>query len=622
MSAQGRSVIDEVKSRLDVVDIVGSKVDLRRAGKSFKGLCPFHNEKSPSFIVNPERQSYHCFGCGKSGDAISFLMETDKLDFKDALKQLAESVGVRIEAPKPVDEGVQTQQNRLLELNRLTARYYNHLLTTSPDAEEARKYLIGRGVERVAWEAWTLGYAPDSWDTTLKFLQGRGYSTQEMLAAGLIIERTGGGGQYDRFRKRIMFPIRDKHGDTIAFGGRAMGDAKPKYMNSPESAVFTKGEHFYGLDLAQAAIKDTRLAVIVEGYVDAVVAHTYGFANVIATLGTALTPAHVRLLSKLTHNVCLALDADAAGDTAAMRGWETLRDAVRRRRIPIRDRSGRVIAHEQRLDMDVRIARLPRGEDPDTLIRNAPEEWKRLIAEARSVVEHFFAVVTEAHDLTTVQGRSQVVAELAPVIADIGNPIEKAAYVSRLAGLVKVGEVEIQAQVARSRQARRAGQQATLDFGGLGKVSQEELTLALLIRYPRLLAETPPDFEDLLEETENKQVYELLRELGPERLTPENLVEAAQGPLAEHVGGLMGLVEAQPELLLNRQPEELRRRLGLIRFRRLKEQLNEVSQLLQEATEMGDQSGVRALMEVVPSLASELRQFDPPKSPYFKDSRE
>jgi DNA primase len=615
----GRTVIDEVKARLDIVDVVGSKVELQRAGRAFKGLCPFHQEKTPSFTVNPERQSYHCFGCGKGGDIISFVMDTDGLDFKEALRGLAAQAGVRIEEPKARRPEVEDERKRLLGLNRLAARYFNSLLLTADSAAGARKYLEGRGIERPSWEAWTLGYAPNSWDATLKYLRGKGYSAEEVGKAGLAVERTGGG-QYDRFRERVIFPIRDREGEFVAFGGRAMGDGHPKYLNSPESPVFTKGEHLYGLDLAQAAVKEAGRVVVVEGYVDAVVAHAHGFANVVATLGTALTPAQVRLLSRLTRNVCLALDADAAGDAAALRGWEVLRDAVRSRHIPIKSR-GRVVASERQSDLNVRIARLPRGEDPDTLIRKAPQEWQRLIEGARSVVDHFFEVAREGADLATPEGRTRVVGELAPVIADIGNPIERAHYEAQLGSLVGLDEHEIHSEVARSRRAGPARPQAAA-AAPLRQVSPEELLLALLLRYPRLLEDAPPTLPEELERSEHRETYTAMRELGAERLTAETLLAAAPEPLRPHIEALTRLVESQPELLRNEQPEELRLRLAAIRRKRLRDLMHQHTLLLREASEMGDEAGVRALLAEAPTLASEVREFDPPKSPYFKDSRE
>lgn len=620
MSHPARTVIEEVKDRLDVVEVVGSQVELRRAGRNFKGLCPFHQEKTPSFVVFPERGSYHCFGCGKSGDVIAFIMETQRLEFGEALRQLAERAGVRLAEPKPRQPEQESAQKQLLEINRLAARFFNHLLLTAGSAAAARTYLEGRGIERASWETWMLGYAPDSWDSMLRFLGSRGYSPAQVQDAGLVVERTGGG-HYDRFRDRVMFPIRDRDGAVIAFGGRTMGDGTPKYMNSPESPLFTKGAHLYGLDLAQESIRIQGHAVIVEGYVDAVVAHASGFRNVVATLGTALTPAHVKLLTKLTTNVVLALDADAAGDTAAMRGWEVLRDSVRRRSIPIKSR-GRVVSSQRDMELLVRIARLPRGEDPDTLIRRDPNQWLALIAEARSVVDHFFTTVRETVDLRSPEGRTKAVVELAPIIADLGNAIERAHYVSQLAQLAGIGEHEVAAEVSRSKQLSRGPRREQTGFTPLQSVSPEELTLVLLLRYPRLLTLVPANLCDDLEEVQHKELFEKMRELGPEDLTPDHLLESVEEPLKEYVTILLNLVPLQPELLSNEQPIELQRRLDLIRRRRLKELINQHSVLLKEAMEMGDQAGVRALLESVPALAGEIREFDPPKSPYFKDSRE
>lgn len=623
MALSGRTIIEEVKDRLDIVEVVGARVELRRTGRYFKGLCPFHQEKTPSFIVYADRQSYHCFGCGKSGDVISFQMETQGLSFKEALEELAERAGIHYEPPKPQQQAEkqreESERNRLLELNKLAARYFNHLLLNSPTAENARRYLLGREIERASWEGWMLGFAPDTWDSALKFLRSRSYTDQEILRAGLVVEGKGGG-YYDRFRGRIIFPIRNRAGEFIAFGGRTLTDEPPKYLNSPESPVFVKGEQFYGIDLAQGPIKSANQAVIVEGYLDAVAAHAGGFPNVVATLGTALTPAHVRLLAKMTKNVVLALDADAAGDAAALRGWEVVRDALQSRNIPITLR-GRVIGSSRTSDMVVKIARLPRGEDPDTLVRKAPDQWRKLIEQARTIVDHFFEVVPESVDLRTPEGRTRALAELAPVVADIGNPIEQAHYESRLTQLVGLGENEVHIQVLHS--ARRGGRKRDAEMPvAVSNVSQEELILGLLLRYPRLMEQMSETFAEEIEGSQNRELYAAMREVGPETLNAETLMEKVDETLKLQAEKISKVAATQPELLSNEQPVELRRRLDTIRQKRLRELFQDHAMLLKEAMDMGDKAGVEALLQVVPTLALEKREYDPPKSPYFKDSRD
>lgn len=618
MPVAGKTIIEEVKRRLDIVDIIGSRVELRRAGRNFKTVCPFHQEKTPSFVVFPDRQTYHCFGCGKSGDVISFLMETDSLDFKEALHQLADRAGVRYEVAKPVPAEQTQQHQRLLDLNRLLARYYNHLLMKSDEAAAARAYLTGRGLERGAWEEWRLGYAPAAWDSALRFLSQRQYTREEMLSLGVILEGKAGG-HYDRFRGRIIFPINDAEGNTVGFGGRALGDDTPKYLNSPESPLFQKSEQLYGLDLAATHIQSAGLAVVVEGYVDAITAHTHGFRNVTATLGTALTPAHVRRISRLTKRICLALDADAAGESAALRGWEVIRESLQRRSLPIRSR-GRTVAAGSAAELDVRIARLPQGEDPDSLIRRDPNAWKAAVDGALPVIDHFFSIAEQAPDASTPEARARTLSELAPVVADLGNPIERAQYESRLARLVSLDEREVHFEVSRSRNTGRRA--ASPEFASVTAVAIEDMILALLLRYPRLLAELPPDALALMERSQNRELLARMRAVAPEELDAEALLEGMEGPLREHAIVLISLVQMQPELLTNEQGEELRRRLAMIRRRRVRELVQQHSLLLKEAKEMGDEEAVRDLLQCVPSLISEIREFDPPRSPYFKDSRE
>jgi len=619
MVASGRTIIEEIKSRIDIVEVIGSFVELRRTGSRFKALCPFHQEKTPSFIVFPERQTYHCFGCGKSGDVISFLMETQNLSFREAVEQLAQKAGVRFEPEKPKEKSPQSEIDSLYEINKLAARLFNHLLMNSKAAEHARDYLKDRGLSPATWEEWMLGYAPDSWDVTSKFLQKRGFSEDLIFKAGLTVERTGGG-YYDRFRDRLMFPIKDKDGRFVGFGGRAIGEGIPKYMNTPETPIFTKGEHIYGIDVAKSAIKESNLVVVVEGYVDVITAHQHGFRNVVATLGTAITPSHVKLLSKMAANICLALDADTAGQAAALRGWEVLRDSIRRRSIPIRSK-GRVISSDSKLEVLVKIATLPKGEDPDTLIRKDPSEWARIIEGAKTVIDHFFEIVERGYDLKTPQGKTQAIADLAPVIGDLGNPIERAHYESRLAKLVGVDENEIHLHVVQARkQSSRPGGGEAAPIN-LNSVSQEEMVLALLIRYPRLLGNLPEDFINDMENSPNKEILEKMQTLGQEKLTPESLLESVDESLRQHVERLVALASTQPELFSNEQLLELNKKINLIRRQRLRDLLHQHSLLLKEAMEQGDEESVRSLLQLVPTLASELRQYDPPASPYFKDSR-
>ena len=294
--------VDEIKQRLDIVEVLSSYVpDLKKSGRNFKAVCPFHSEKTPSFFVFPERQSWHCFGaCGTGGDMFAFVMRKEGVDFKEALNILAERAGVTVVQRKP-DES-KSEADRLKEINEAAAEVFHRLLFNSTGGQRTREYLIRRGVSEKTMRQFQIGYSQDSWDSLRQELMKRGYHENELASAGLLVEKEKEG-TYDRFRNRLMFPIRDMAGRVVGFGARALDDSLPKYLNSPQTLVFDKSSSLYGIDFARPAIRKENLAVVVEGYMDVIVAHQHGFTNVVASLGTALTEKHVGIVKKLTNRL-------------------------------------------------------------------------------------------------------------------------------------------------------------------------------------------------------------------------------------------------------------------------------------------------------------------------------
>ena len=334
------SVVDEVKERLDIVEVISQYVPLKKAGRSYKGLCPFHNEKTPSFVVFPENQSWHCFGsCSTGGDVFSFVMKRENLDFGEALATLAARAGVELQPRTATASADEQKVERLRQIVADAAAYFNYLLNRAPEAVIARDTLERRGFTQQTWENWQLGYSLDSWDALKDRLVGKGYTLAEIEAAGMVIQRDDGSGYYDRFRGRLMIPIRDVQSRTIGFGARVLreepGRPQPKYINSPQTPLFDKSNVLYGLDMAKKAIRDADLAVIVEGYMDVLMSHQVGVANVVAGMGTALTESQMRQLKRYSNNLTLALDPDAAGDHATIRGLEAARQAMEREWQPV-----------------------------------------------------------------------------------------------------------------------------------------------------------------------------------------------------------------------------------------------------------------------------------------------
>lgn len=452
------SPVEEIKARIDLVDLIGSTVGLQRAGRSYRALCPFHTEKTPSFYVFPETQTWKCFGCGAGGDAFSFIMQRDNVEFAEALRTLAGRAGVRLEAPDPAREEA---RDRLLRANEAAALYYHALLMQQPAGLAARRYLERRGLTLETCERFLLGYAPDGGSALRDHLLGAGFTAEDLLAAGLVIEQEDRGRALrDRFRARVVFPIRDAAGQTLGFGGRTLlPDGIPKYLNSPQTVLFEKGAVLYALDQARDAIRAERRAVIVEGYLDAVMAHQAGFRNVVAALGTAVSERQLAALGRLADTIVFALDPDAAGDAATLRSLVVAREALARP-VPVPTRRG-AVRYQATARCDLRVAQLPPGQDPDELIRADAARWRELIAGAQPVLDFLLERVPRQHDLASPQGKTAAVEELVPALRDLADPIERAHYVQRLAAIVGVPEAAI-AELTRPVTRRAAAPAATV----------------------------------------------------------------------------------------------------------------------------------------------------------------
>ena len=483
------SEIDEIKARLDIVDVVGSYVQLQKAGRSFKAVCPFHSERTPSFIVSPERQSWHCFGaCGEGGDVFSFVMKKEGLEFREALRLLAERAGVPLPERGRAEEDV--ERERLRQANEAAAQYYHRLLLDSGEGRRARQYLEERGLDRGTLQEFQLGFAPAGWENLLRYLRERGYRQEELLAAGLLT--SGERGPRDLFHERIMFPITDMRGRVVGFGGRSLpsegqAESQPKYLNTAQAVLFDKGSLLYGLDKAKEHIRREGSAVIVEGYMDAIAAHQHGYANVVASMGTALTERQVRLLKRFARDVVLALDADTAGQEATLRAVE----------------------YQEILGGDIRVVVLPPGLDPDQAIRRQPESWPALLAGAQALLDYKFQTVAKSLEGARPWERSRAVDELLPLVAALGDRIVQAHYVQRLARLAQVREAELQQMLLRQSTKRRLAVAApapptTAHAGD----AREEFCLALLLRHPELREDGLALSLELLWHTENREVLE------------------------------------------------------------------------------------------------------------------
>jgi len=418
-------IITRVLERTDIAELIGTYTPLKRAGKNFKGLCPFHNEKTPSFVVTPDKQIFHCFGCGAGGNAISFVMKLERLEFPEAVRLLAEKIG--IEVPDNAPDGPQNDgtRDKVFAANAHAVEYFHHNLVSGRESEVgvARDYLKNRKLNLDAVKQFKIGYAYDAWDGLIRHLRLKGVDPAIIEKSGLVVARDDNKGSYDRFRGRVIFPIFDYRGRPVAFGARALKkDDKAKYINSPETPVYTKGRHLYGFNLAKEAIGRADSVVVVEGYLDFIRPFLAGVENVAASQGTALTPDQIRLIRRYTRHVTMLFDMDIAGQSAALRSLDVLLEE----------------------EMDVKVAGLADGEDPDSFIQKyGAEDFKRAVSQAKSLVEFKLERLKLEFDATTIEGRGVILREMLTTIEKVVNESVKSEYLKYLRLELNVNEYEI-----------------------------------------------------------------------------------------------------------------------------------------------------------------------------------
>ncbi|ATW27657.1 DNA primase [Candidatus Formimonas warabiya] len=430
MSFVPPEIIDEIRTKTDIVEIISEYVSLKRQGKNYVGLCPFHLEDTPSFSVSPDKQIFYCFGCHKGGSVINFIMEQENLTLPEAAEKLADKVGVVIPSGHVSEQEFtrQSQKRRLIEMHELAAHFFHQRLNNPLEGKPARDYLDKRGITRDVMGSFQLGYAPKSWDSLVKHLLQKGFTETEMEKAGLAA-RSSKGTFYDKFRDRLMFPIWDFRGKVIAFGGRVMGDELPKYLNSSETPIFNKSQNLYGLNIAAAWIRQQDEAVIMEGYMDVIAAHQFGIKNAVASLGTSFTTDQGKLLKRYSSNVLIAYDADTAGAKATSRGLDIL----------------------QNIGFRVRVLQLPNGLDPDEFLHKYNYmAWVQLAQnKALSLLEYKLQAATAKYNIKSIEGKADVVKELLPDLAKIKSQVEKDQYVKLLARTLGISEDTIYADLRR-----------------------------------------------------------------------------------------------------------------------------------------------------------------------------
>ena len=441
------SAVDEIKNQIDIVDLVSENVNLRRTGKNYIGFCPFHeNTRTPSFVVFPDSGSWRCFGqCAEGGDVFSYVMKRDGCDFQTALETLAKKAGVEL-TPYTREDRPKEEKQRLYDLMNEAVNYFHNNLTQHPAGKAALEFLTGkRGLKPETIEKFRLGYALASWDGLMQHLMAKGYTRQELIETGVVSEQRDDKGNvipdgriYDRFRNRVMIPINDSRGNPIAFGARILDPMdSPKFLNSPQTALFDKGKTLFALNEARASIRENDQVVLVEGYMDVIVLHQEGFSNTVCPMGTALTDFQAKQLTRQTKHIVLALDGDAAGYHAAVKDIDIIREASASE---TPGDSQTLLRQENRLNVDIRIVTIPEGLDPDEVVLDDPDKWREIIKGAKPIVIHMMETISKGRDLDDAKTKSEIAAQIMPLIREVPNAIERETYRQQLARFLDIDE--------------------------------------------------------------------------------------------------------------------------------------------------------------------------------------
>ena len=468
--------VEEIKSKIDLADLVGEYVQLKKAGVNYKAPCPFHHEKTPSFLVSKEKQIWHCFGCGEGGDVFGFIMRIEGLDFPEALKLLAERAGVKLQEYR--SEVSASQRNRILDVLKMAAKFYHKILLDSSKAEEARQYLNKRQVASERLEEFEIGYIPDEWDILTNFLLKKGFGINDLIAAGLTIKKEGGG-YYDRFRGRIMFPIADVHGNVVGFTGRLLNETKVeaggKYVNTPQTIVFDKSRLLYALDRAKQDARKQNKLIIVEGQMDVISCHQFGQTNTVASSGTALTLDQVKLIKRFTNSIYIAFDMDAAGQHAADRGID--------------------LALSEGMKIKIIVVPKDFAKDPDECLKKDPAVWFKAVEEAKSIMDYFFDKTFAGRDLKNPEKRGEAAKILLEQIGRLGDTVEQDFWIKKLGQILDLDHHILYDRLSALKKnipsydrmpRRMTGQSAPIENKNKSEKATE-LLLAIILRWPEFL---------------------------------------------------------------------------------------------------------------------------------------
>jgi len=589
--------IEEIKNKVDVVDLIQEFIQLKPAGtNNFKANCPFHHEKTPSFMVSKDKQIWHCFGCGEGGDIFGFLQKMEGIEFPEALRILAKKAGVQLQYRDPA---LQNQKTKLLDIMKTASSFYQKILLDHPKAKFVRDYLKERKVNEDSTENFYLGYAPDSWDSLSNFLTQKGFKEEDIFLAGLTVKKEKAVGYYDRFRNRLMFPINDVHGNTVGFTGRQMGQEENvgKYINTPQTLVYDKSRVLYGLDKAKQDIKKERLAVIVEGQMDCLSSHQAGVTNVVASSGTALTVDQVKLLKRFTRVIAFAFDQDIAGEDASKRGID--------------------VAWQE--ELETKVIRLPKEvKDPDELIIKDVQAWKQSIVRAQSIMEYYFDNTVAKADLNKVEDKKMIVKTLLAVISKLADTIEITHYLQKLANLVNVEESVLRDKLNQITKPVKKGDNKEVEVKPVRDrfVALGEQMIGLLLNFPEHLGYVSEQLEP--NQVPSEQACQLYKNILIYYTKHTNFespqfmeeISKANNRLRHYAEVLMlkvesDFAEADDELVKNELVETIKE----LKKHYIASELTKVEVQIKKAEQLDDQNMINESTERFEQLTSQLQQL-------------
>jgi len=605
----GNSPIDEIKERLDIVQVIGNYIKLEKAGANYRAFCPFHSEKKPSFFVSPARQIWHCFGgCSEGGDIFKFVMKIEGVEFGDALRILAQKAGIELKRQTPEYKKWQTERNRLYEICELTTKFFEKQLKESRAGKEAKKYLLERGINEESLKKWRIGYAPDVWQGLSDFLSSRGYQKEEIEKAGLGLSSEQGS-FYDRFRGRIIFPVFDLNSQVVGFGGRVFKEKDKKeiakYVNTPNTLLYDKSRILYGLDKAKGEIRKRDTCILVEGYTDVIMVSQAGNANVVATSGTALTPWQLKILKRYSENLLTAFDMDVAGDTATKRGIDLA----------------------QTRGFNIKVITMPRGSDPADIVFKKPREWEKLVEGAKSILDFYFKTTFSLSDPKTPEGKREISKILLPVIKRIPNKIEQAFWIQELAKKLEVKEESIEEELKKTKDS------SFLYFGPEGEeMEKENLSQTEKKSRKELLEEQiltfilkSPENLDLIVEKEisffSSQTLQILTYFKKSKdfpalsssLANPKKIKVLQKDLSPEFIDLINYLSLKAEVEefdLKELKEEFKKCLKEIKILEIKNKLSQFSLDIKKAEEEKDSPKIKKLLGEFNSCSKSLRDLE------------